>query len=124
MVTRYCRSCEAKTECREKLHDTVCNVCDSTHVFKYSLVREHDNSTHYSNLVKWVEWDRETGRAAKIQSNPAVELSCVFGPYSILGHTSYEWLTTEIVEIVEKTDSELKFKTKNSTYTLYNHDEL
>jgi hypothetical protein len=88
------------------------------------LVREHDNSTHYSNLVKWVEWDRETGRAAKIQSNPAVELSCVFGPYSILGHTSYEWLTTEIVEIVEKTDSELKFKTKNSTYTLYNHDEL
>jgi len=124
MVTRYCRSCDAKTECREKLNDNVCNVCDSTHVFKYSLVREHDNSTHYSNLVKWVEWDRETSRAKQLHDEPAVDFSCMFGPYSILGQASYEWLTTEIVEIVEKTDSELKFKTKNSTYTLYNHDEL
>jgi putative lipoic acid-binding regulatory protein len=88
------------------------------------LVREHDNSTHYANLVKWVEWNRETSRAKQLHDEPAVYFSCMFGPYSIIGHASYEWLTTEIVEIVEKTDSELKFKTKNSTYTLYNHAEL
>jgi hypothetical protein len=81
---------------------------------KWKLVRERDNLTRYSLDVKWVEWDKTGLSFVDDHPDIAVGLSLIMSPFNHF----YVWLTTTVTEIVEQTDSYVKFKTENSNYKL------
>lgn len=83
---------------------------------KYQLERERDRLTKQGEQLKWVEWN-EKGWAKELHDEPAVGRSCILDPQHMYAYT---WLTTEVTEILEQTSATVKFKTKNSTYTLTN----
>jgi hypothetical protein len=81
---------------------------------KWKLVRERDNLTKYSEDIIWVEWNEDRTFKAKHE--------CIGTGYSLLMspfNKYFTWQTTEVTEITEKGDFDVKFKTKNSTYSLY-----
>ena len=61
--------------------------------------------------VKFIEWD-ENGKGKSLHDTPAIGRSIVL---DLNGPFSYQWMTTQITEII----SETEFKTLNSTYALY-----
>ena len=79
----------------------------------WKLVREGDGLTKQSIDVKWLEWD-EYGKLKDDFDTPKVGLSLIMSPFNRF----FTWQTTEITEIVEQKDDYIKFKTKNSTYSL------
>lgn len=81
---------------------------------KYKLVRERDNKTFNCDNIKWVEWN-EKGTAKTLHDEVEEGRSLLLDPQ--YGY-SYTWLTTEVVEILEQTPTTIRFKTKNSVYTL------
>ena len=85
----------------------------------YKLVRERDNLTLTANRLIWVEFDENNKGKAK-HDEIAVGRALVF---DFCHADLYTWQTTLVTEIVMKTISKkeevIKFKTKNSTYTLY-----
>ena len=83
---------------------------------KYQLEREHDKLTKQGTQAKWVEWG-EKGNAKEMHDEPAPGRSLILDPQYMYAYT---WLTTEVAEIIEQTSATVKFKTKNSTYTLTN----
>jgi hypothetical protein len=116
----YCKSCNKKTDHRQKgLRNTVnvCNECNITNM-PITLIKK-DSYSHYGNQVGFIEWS-EDGRFKEKFDVPAIGRSCIIDPQSA---PSYTWLTTAITEILESTsDTQLttyQFKTENSEYTLY-----
>lgn len=83
------------------------------------VTRENDNKIMIANVVKFIEWDKE-GRGKALHDDIAVGRSMILEPNSLF----YAWLTTVITEIIENSDKEIKFKTKNSTYTIHEHDNI
>ncbi len=79
----------------------------------WELVRERDGLTKQSKGIKWLEWD-DDGTFKNIFDIPQVGLSLLMSPFNRF----FTWQTTEITEIVEQKDDYIKFKTKNSTYSL------
>lgn len=77
----------------------------------YVLSRLEDNKQITASVIKFIEWN-ENGTAKSSHDEPAVGRSIIVDPM-ILGN--YKWMTTAITEII----SETKFKTENSTYTLF-----
>tara|TARA_R110000868_G_scaffold122417_3_gene324291 strand:+ start:265 stop:558 length:294 start_codon:yes stop_codon:yes gene_type:complete len=77
----------------------------------YVLTRKEDNKQMTGALIKFVEWKKD-GTAKAMHDQPMVGRSIVLDPMS---YGNYQWLTTEIIEIISDTE----FKTKNSTYTLH-----
>jgi hypothetical protein len=77
----------------------------------YVLTRKEDNRQMTGTAVKFIEWN-ENGTGKALHNEPAVGRSIVL---DLTGPESYQWMTTEIVEIISNTE----FKTKNSTYTLH-----
>ena len=80
----------------------------------WKLVRERDNLTKYSNDVMWVEFNEDRAFKAKHKSI-GVGHSLIMSPFT----REFTWQTTVVTEIAEDTDTQLKFKTKNSNYSLY-----
>ena len=80
----------------------------------WKLVREGDGLTKTSEEIKWIEWN-EDGRAKEIHNNPSVGYSLIMSPLNIY----FTWQTTPITEILyAKEDGSVRFRTKNSVYTL------
>lgn len=79
----------------------------------WELIRESDGLTKQSKEVRWLEWD-EYGKLKGDFDIPQVGLSLLMSPFNRF----FTWQTTEITEIVEQKDDYIKFKTKNSTYSL------
>jgi hypothetical protein len=80
----------------------------------WKLVREADELTKTSSEVKWIEWD-ENGRAKETHDFPAVGYSLIMSPLNIY----FTWQTTQITEILYmEEDGSVRFRTKNSVYTL------
>ncbi len=80
----------------------------------WKLVRESDELTKTSSEVKWIEWD-ENGRAKETHDFPAVGYSLIMSPLNI----HFTWQTTQITEILYmEEDGSVRFRTKNSVYTL------
>ena len=88
--------------------------------FNWKLVREHDGLTKQSKEVVWLEWDDEGSFKSK-HDEPAVGRSLLMSPFNQF----FTWQTTSITEIIENTGNFVKFKTRNSVYTLtkLNNDE-
>lgn len=80
--------------------------------FNWKLTREDDGIEHIARTVHWVEW--EEGRYKSHHTEPAVGRSCILDIHP----WSFTWQTTEVVEILESTDTRVKFRTMNSTYVL------
>ena len=80
----------------------------------WKLVREGDGLTKTSSKVKWIEWDN-SGKAKDSQDTPAVGYSLIMSPLNIY----FTWQTTSITEILYmEEDGSVRFRTKNSVYTL------
>lgn len=82
--------------------------------FKYKLVREHDGLTKKSRDIMWLEWN-DTKAFKERHSEPEVGRSLLMSPFN----DTFTWMTTDITEIIEQEENYIKFKTKNSTYTLW-----
>jgi hypothetical protein len=84
----------------------------------WKLIRERDGLINQSNAIMWVEWTEE-GRFKERHEKPAIGRSLIMSPFNEF----FTWQTTTITEIVEQTDSYIKFKTKNSNYELFKLEE-
>ena len=80
----------------------------------WKLVRERDGLTNQSKEVIWIEWD-ENGRFKAKHTEPAIGRSLLMSPFNEF----FTWQTTIITEIVEQSESYVKFKTSNSVYELF-----
>lgn len=80
--------------------------------WKYYLER-HDGSKHRGNRVQWIEW-KENGQYKGEYPEPAIGRSLLLD----YAYGNFTWMTTTVTEIIEETDDEIHFKTKNSEYTL------
>lgn len=85
--------------------------------FNWKLVRESDGLTKKSKDIMWLEWN-ETKNYKDRHSEPEVGRSLLMSPFN----DCFTWMTTDITEILEQEDNYIKFKTKNSTYTLWHKD--
>jgi hypothetical protein len=81
---------------------------------RWKLFRVDDGLIKESEDITWVEWD-ENGYFKARHNEPSVGYTLLMSPFSLL----FAWQTTIVTELIERKDNYLKFKTKNSTYELY-----
>ena len=81
--------------------------------FNWKLVRERDGLINQSKEITWLEFN-EDGRFKSKHDKPAVGYSLIMSPFNQF----FTWQTTSITEIIENTSNFVKFKTRNSVYTL------
>ena len=81
----------------------------------YTLIRKRDGLVKESARIMWVEWNKD-GTFKDKHNTIAVRRSLVMSPFNKF----YTWMTTIVTEILEETDSYVRFKTKNSEYELKN----
>jgi len=80
-----------------------------------TLIRERDGEGYSGSLVE--SFDLETMKV--VGNKPTVGQPLRVGsPTAGMFSTRDWWLTTPVTEITSETDEEVKFKTKNSVYTL------
>lgn len=95
-----------------KLEQTKINLDIDVHNWK--LVREGDGLIRQSKEIMWLEWNDE-GRFKAKHDTPAVGYSLIMSPFTL----SFTWQTTPVTEILyAEEDGSLRFRTKNSVYTL------
>ena len=119
----YCRDCDSITQHHEKGLRTPANICDicNTTNMPITLIKSNGEK-HFGTQFKFVEWSAEElgSRAKELHDEPQVEYSCIIDPQYAY---QYTWLTTPITEIESDVivgDFRcIKFKTKNSDYTLH-----
>jgi len=64
-----------------------------------------------------IKWKDDGHFDSVISRRPTVGCSMLVGSVTARTYSEQDyWLTTEVLEILEDTDSVVKFKTKNSTY--------
>jgi hypothetical protein len=80
----------------------------------WKLVRERDNLIKYSEKIMWLEWN-EDGTFKEKHEYVGEGYSLLMSPFT----REFTWQTTKVTEITEKGDFHVKFKTKNSNYSLY-----
>jgi len=84
--------------------------------YNWKLVREGDGLTKISVAAGWMEFD-ENGRGKKMHKHPAVGYSLIMfmSPFNQF----FTWQTTSVTEILyAEEDGSVRFRTKNSVYTL------
>lgn len=79
----------------------------------YLLVRERDGLTIKGHKIGWVEWD-EDKKFKGILDEITIGSSLIVDPHRL----SYTWLTTVVVEILDRSENYIKFRTSNSVYEL------
>ncbi len=83
-------------------------------ITNWKLVREKDNLFKYSENIRWVEW-KEDGTFKAVHEDIDIGYSLIMSPFT----KEFTWQTTKVIEIIDKGDLHVKFKTKNSKYTLH-----
>jgi hypothetical protein len=81
---------------------------------RYKLVRKGDGLTKESKEVCWLSF-KEDGFFKARHPSPKIGRCLLMSPFN----RSFTWQTTEITAILKKTKDYVKFKTKNSEYTLF-----
>jgi hypothetical protein len=79
----------------------------------YKLIRQEDGLVKQSKDVKWIEFN-EAGTFKKAFKAPKKGRSLLMSPFNAF----FTWQTTDVVKIIEKTETMVHFKTKNSEYKL------
>jgi len=95
----------------DKLYEELTGLNITT---KWKLVRERDNLIKYSEDIRWVEW-KEDDTFEAIHEDIDIGYSLIMSPFT----KEFTWQTTKVIEIIDKGDLLVKFKTKNSNYTLH-----
>ena len=85
----------------------------------WKLVRERDNLTKKSHDVIWLEFSDDRSFKAK-HTDIKVGYSLLMSPFT----AEFTWQTTEIVDFHVRGDGGWYFKTKNSNYILYKHEQI
>jgi len=80
--------------------------------FMCELLRS-DGLRKISKGCTWIEW-AEDGRFKSKHDEPAVGRGLLMSPFNAY----CTWQTTKITELIEVTDTVIKFKTENSDYEL------
>jgi hypothetical protein len=108
-----CNKCRKiiTTGLTEDLH---CSDCAGNSIHVYELIRENDGLVKIGQRANWVEWD-ENSAGKKLHEEPAVGRSLVL---DLEGPVTFTWMTTSVTEIISQNSDEIKFKTKNSQYSL------
>ena len=71
-------------------------------------------------MVDAIKWSDDGKIKEIIGHEPIVGCSLMVGSVNARSYSDQDyWLTTEVTEIVEKTEDYIIFKTKNSTYKLF-----
>lgn len=85
-----------------------------------TLVKEINGNWMFMEGGARVEAIKYDGEKTKVVGNePILGCSLLVGSIAARSYSDRDyWLTTEILEILEKTDDYVKFKTKNSVYML------
>ena len=79
-----------------------------------TLTRDRDGEGHFGSNVE--SFDSETGEL--VGRRPMVGCCLRVGTATAgMFSTRDWWMTTPITEIISESDTEIKFKTSNSTYT-------
>jgi len=86
---------------------------DTTPISVWVLKREDDGLTKVAQDICWIEFG-DDNRFKEQHFFPGVGRSLLMGPFNEF----FTWQTTVVTEILEQTPVFVKFKTKNSTYTL------
>lgn len=82
------------------------------HLTKISAFDGSSGFTKTANMISWIRWkDRKFHETL---NEPEIGTSLCMNP----NRMSFTWLTTEITEIISKSDKEIEFLTKNSHYLL------
>ncbi len=81
--------------------------------FNWKLRRLDDGLVRKSKEILWLEWNDE-GKFQDKHDTPAIGRSLIMSPFNHF----FTWQTTGIKEIIEETETSVKFKTGNSTYEL------
>ena len=81
----------------------------------WRLQRVHDGLVKESERVTWLEFDEQYGTLKERHDEPAVGRSLLMSPFNMY----FTWQTTSVTEILEQKEGYLKFKTRNSTYELW-----
>lgn len=81
---------------------------------KYVLVRDNDNKIIRGNDIKWISW-KDNGTFEKELQDVEIGSSLVIDFF----YGNYTWLTTSVNSILEHRNNFIKFKTKNSIYSLF-----
>jgi hypothetical protein len=79
----------------------------------YNLIRKKDGIKNQSMDIIWIEFDK-FGRFKEKYNEPAIGRSLLMSPFN----NFFTWMTTPIIEIIDKEENYLYFKTKNNEYIL------
>jgi len=79
----------------------------------YTLIRKKDNLKKQAENIIWIEFDGD-GRFKEKYDEPAINRSLLMSPFNDF----FTWQTTIIIEIIDKKENHIHFKTKNSEYIL------
>jgi len=81
-----------------------------------TLIRDRDGEGYYGSVVDALD---PKNLANIVGHEPMVGFCLRVGTMAAGTFTNRDWwMTTPITEIISETEEEIKFKTKNSTYTL------
>ena len=84
------------------------------------LIRDRDGEGYSGSMVQALEFDGETPGGKVVGHEPMVGCCLKVGTMTAGMFSSRDWwMTSPITEITSETDTEIKFKTGNSTYTLF-----
>ena len=84
----------------------------------YTLIRKNDGLKKHAQKVIWIEFD-DYGRFKEKHDEPDINRSLLMSPFN----DYFTWQTTTIIEVINKDENYVHFKTKNSEYELYmNHE--
>jgi hypothetical protein len=81
----------------------------------WRLKRVEDGLVKESERVTWLEFDEQYGTLKERHDEPAVGRSLLMSPFNRF----FTWQTTYVTEILEQKEGYIKFKTRNSTYELW-----
>ena len=81
----------------------------------WRLQRVEDGLVKQSERVTWLEFDEQYGTLKERHDEPAVGRTLLMSPFNMY----FTWQTTLITEILEQKEGYVKFKTRNSTYELW-----
>jgi len=80
------------------------------------LIRDGDGEGYFGSRIE--SFDPKTGDL--VGHEPMIGCCLKVGTATAGMFSSRDWwMTTPITEIISETDKEIRFKTKNSTYTLF-----
>lgn len=83
-----------------------------------TLTRDSDGAGDSGSLSQAIGWNEDRTFKEVVDYRPVVGCSMLVGSRTGRAYSDQDyWLTTEVLEILEESDNEVKFRTKNSTYT-------